>query len=394
MDDTGQGGGKLGELFDERWRVGPLKDGTFRSPLHDERIAAILGIALGVAFTVCFVTGLISHVAQNPPSWFTWPSRPAWLYRVTQGVHVATGIGSIPLLLAKLWTVYPNLFRWPPLESIAHLVERISLIPLVAGGVFMLTTGFMNHMEWYPFGFFFPVGHFWGAWITMGALLIHLVAKWTVVGTSLRRGGAPPIERNGLGRRGFLAAVATAVGAVTVATVGQTFRPFRALSVLAARDPAAGVQGVPVNKTASEIKVLDAILDPNWRLRVHGAVRRELVLSRDDLRAMPQHEARLTIACVEGWSADGDWRGVRVRDILDLAGASDDATVIVGSHQRRGLYRSSELNPDHARDPDTMLALELNGEVLHVDHGFPCRLIGPNRPGVFQTKWVNEVEVL
>jgi len=383
----------IGDLFDERLRVGPLKEGTFRSPLHDERIASILGIALGVAFAVCFVTGLISHIAQNPPSWFAWPARPAGLYRVTQGVHVATGIACIPLLLAKLWTVYPNLFTWPPVANVAHLVERVSLVPLVAGGVFMLSTGFANQMEWYPFGFFFPVGHFWGAWITMGALVVHVGAKLTTVRSSLRRGGAPPVETRGLSRRGFLATVAAAAGAVTLATVGQTFRPFRALSVLAARDPAAGVQGVPVNKTAAEIKVLDAILDPNWRLRVHGAVDRELELSRDDLRAMPQHEATLAIACVEGWSADGDWRGVRVRDILDLAGASPDATVIVGSHQRRGLYRSSELNPSHARDPDTMLALELNGEVLHVDHGFPCRLIGPNRPGVFQTKWVNEVFV-
>src|SRR5207244_11518566 len=68
----------------------------------------------------------ISHLIQQPPSWFVWPSRPAGLYRVTQGLHVATGIASIPLLLAKLWTVYPLLWTWPPARNVAHAVERRS----------------------------------------------------------------------------------------------------------------------------------------------------------------------------------------------------------------------------------------------------------------------------
>ena len=44
-------------------------------------------------------------------------------------------------------------------------------------------------------------------------------------------------------------------------------------------------------------------------------------------------------------------------------------------------------------DPDTLLALEVAGEPLSLDHGFPLRLIGPNRPGVLQTKWVTQVVV-
>ena len=51
------------------------------------------------------------------------------------------------------------------------------------------------------------------------------------------------------------------------------------------------------------------------------------------------------------------------------------------------------LSDDQARDADTLIALELNGAPLHIDHGFPCRLIGPNRPGVQQTKWVQELAV-
>ena len=79
---------------------------------------------MGVAFTACFATGLLSHLIQEPPGWFQWPSRPAGLYRVTQGLHVVTGIAAIPLLLAKLWVVAPKFWTWPPAKGIAHFIEQ------------------------------------------------------------------------------------------------------------------------------------------------------------------------------------------------------------------------------------------------------------------------------
>jgi DMSO/TMAO reductase YedYZ molybdopterin-dependent catalytic subunit len=51
------------------------------------------------------------------------------------------------------------------------------------------------------------------------------------------------------------------------------------------------------------------------------------------------------------------------------------------------------LTPAQAADPDTLLALEVNGSPLHIQHGYPVRLIGPNRPGVQQTKWVGKVVI-
>jgi DMSO/TMAO reductase YedYZ molybdopterin-dependent catalytic subunit len=84
---------------------------------------------------------------------------------------------------------------------------------------------------------------------------------------------------------------------------------------------------------------------------------------------------------------------VPVRDLIGAAGADPSAEVEVESIQRGGQYRSSMLNRWHARDPDTLLAYEVNGESLHIDHGFPLRLIGPNRPGVMQTKWVSRLVV-
>ncbi|MGH2759756.1 MAG: molybdopterin-dependent oxidoreductase, partial [Actinomycetota bacterium] len=329
----------------------------------------------------------------HPPGWFEWPSRPAGLYRITQGVHVATGIASIPLLLAKLWVVYPHLWTWPPLRTVAHAVERISLFPLIAGALFLLVSGLNNTANWYPWAFFFPRAHYWAAWITIGALIVHVAAKLPVTIAAVRRSREVEPGSDGLSRRGFLGTVAAAVGAVTLATVGQTLGPLRRISLLAPRDPGVGPQGFPVNKSAASARVLETAVDPAYRLRIEGEVRRVLALTLDDLQQMPQHEATLPISCVEGWSAEADWRGVRVRDVLAMAGAPDGARVTVESLQPRGLYRASELNPSHAVDRDTLLAIAVNGEELHIDHGYPVRLIGPNRPGVMQTKWVSKLTV-
>ena len=377
-----------------RRRRPPVTADSFASPLHDRRTAALLGIALGAAFGICFLTGLLSHLIQQPPSWFTWPARPAWLYRITQGLHVATGIATIPLLLGKLWVVYPHFWSWPPVRGAAHLVERLSLVPLVGGSLFMLFSGVANIARWYPWRFSFPITHYWVAWITMGALVSHIAAKLAITRAALARPGAPTPATGGLDRRGFLTAVAAASGVLTLATVGQTVRPLQRLALLAPRRPRTGPQGVPVNKTAGGAQVLDLARSPDYRLVVDGrGVRAPLSLTLDELRSMPQREATLTIACVEGWSSTATWRGVPVRDVLARAGARPDARVRVESLQARGGYRTSPLNRLQSADPDTLLALELFGEPLHIDHGFPVRLIGPNRPGVQQTKWVSRLVV-
>jgi DMSO/TMAO reductase YedYZ molybdopterin-dependent catalytic subunit len=368
----------------------------FTSRLHDERTAAWLGLALGVTFTTCFVTGFWSHLQQNPPGWFDPIARPAGLYRFTQGLHVATGIASIPLLLAKLWTVYPKLFRRPIVTGVASALERVTLIPLVGGAVFLLFTGVANVNLWYPWPFNFRTSHYWVAWITIGALIVHIGAKFTTTRAALRR--PPPAvvvaaSDAGPDRRQFLGLVAGAAGLLTVFTVGQTVWPLRKLALLAPRRPDTGPQGFPVNRSAAAAGVVDTARDPGYRLVVEGEVDRTLSLSLDDLRALPQHRATLPIACVEGWSASREWRGVRVRALLDLAGARDDARVRVDSLQPRLAYRSSDLDPDQANDQDTLLALEVDGETLHLDHGYPVRLIGPDRPGVLQTKWVQRLVV-
>ncbi|MGO9873497.1 MAG: molybdopterin-dependent oxidoreductase [Acidimicrobiia bacterium] len=369
---------------------------TATSPVHDERVAARLGLALGITFTVCFLTGLYSHLAQHPSWGFELPARPVGLYRVTQGVHVATGIASIPLLFAKLWSVYPQLFQWPPVKGVAHAIERLAIFPLVAGSIFLLFTGLANINLWYPWHFDFPSMHYRAAWITVGALIIHIGAKWTTSRRALRHEPAEPAGRAdpaALDRRRFLYTAFGASALVVLFSVGETFRPLERLALLSPRRPDTGTQGFPVNATAKEAQVITLAQSPDYRLQVTGNVARPLSFTLDELRALPQHSATLPISCVEGWSASRRWTGIRVRDLLAMAGAPAHAAAQVLSFQPGGSYRSSELNHFQAHDPDTLLALQVNGETLALDHGYPCRLIAPDRPGVLQTKWINRLVV-
>ncbi|GLW34301.1 molybdopterin-dependent oxidoreductase [Actinoplanes regularis] len=374
-------------------RRGPLRPGVFRSTARSTRLTSQVGLALGVTFAVCFLTGLLSHLIQHPPAWFWWPSRPVQLYRFTQGVHVATGLASVPLLGVKLWSVYPRLFTWPPIRSVAHAAERAGVAVLVAAALFQTISGVLNISRWYaPMPFFFTAGHYWVAWLGVGGLLVHIGVQLPVARAALAR-PAPGPGPDGLSRRGLLGGVAAAAGVITLTTVGQTVRPLSGLAVLAPRRPGVGPQGLPVNRTANGAGVRALASDPAYRLVVVGPGRR-VSLDLAALGALPQHTAELPIACVEGWSATGQWSGVRLRDLVALVSTDPDrATVLVESLQPAGRYRSSTVPPEHVRDPSTLIALRLGGEALHLDHGYPARLIAPNRPGVSQTKWIGRIIV-
>jgi DMSO/TMAO reductase YedYZ molybdopterin-dependent catalytic subunit len=375
-------------------RRGPLRANAFRSALRSERLTSQLGLWLGVAFGICFGTGLLSHLIQHPPGWFWWPPRPVWLYRVTQGVHVATGLATVPLLGAKLWSVYPRLFSWPPARTVVHALERGSVAVLVAAALFQFVTGILNVARWYPpMGFFFTTAHYWTAWLAIGALLLHIAVQLPVIRRGLARRQPAELPTGGLSRRGLLGAVAASAAIITVATVGETVPALGRFSVLGPRRPDLGPQRLPVNTSARVAQVMTAALDPAYRLRVTGPTGTRL-LALTDLDALPQHTVNLPITCVEGWSADAVWTGVRVADLLALVGVPDgDAQVLVESLQQHSRYAASVLAPPHARDPLTLLARRLHGQPLALDHGYPVRLIAPNRPGVLQTKWVAAITV-
>ena len=375
----------------------------FPSRLRSPAVAARVGLWLGICFGICFLTGLISHYAQEPSHPIPFPTSPAWGYRVTQGLHVTTGVASIPLLLVKLWSVYPKLFERPPFGNVRRLavtaLERGSIGVLVAAAIFQLTTGLLNSAQWYPWAFSFRATHYAVAWVAIGALLLHIAVKLPIIRDALRgdvedsRHDRPTATQSGpMSRRGLLRTTWTASAIAVLATAGSTVPFLRDISIFGVRS-GDGPQDIPINKSAYAAQVTALATSSAWRLHV-GYGDRAVVLTRDQLVAMPQHTETLPIACVEGWSRSGVWTGVRMRDLLDLVEAPRDNDVLVESLQPAGAFRKSTLQSNFADDDRTLLALMLNGEPLALDHGFPCRVIAPNRPGVLQTKWVGRIEVL
>ena len=369
----------------------------FTSPARGTRTAARLGILLGSCIGISFLTGVWSFFQYESPEWLPIGPDPAWLYRFTQGLHVAAGTAAIPLLLVKLWSVYPRLFRRSRKRGIRSFVlgglERASVALLVAAVLFQLVTGSINVVKWYPWSFSFRATHGAVAYLAIGALLTHLAVKLPLVRIALRN---PVDDRlslasDGPSRRVVLVGAGSASALAVLLTAGQTVPFLRRVSVFGVRD-GDGPQDLPVNRTARAAGAIEGATDPAFALELRNGDR-TMRLTRAQLEALPQRTHRLPIACVEGWSRNATWTGVAIRDLLALVGADPASVVRVRSLQTRGAFSSSSLPADFAADPRTLLALQLNGETLSLDHGFPCRIIAPNRPGVLQTKWVTSLEV-
>ena len=135
-----------------------------------------------------------------------------------------------------------------------------------------------------------------------------------------------------------------------------------------------------------------------WRLRIHGMVDREIVLSYQELADMPLFEQYVTIACVSnevGGNLVGNakWTGVRLRDVLAMAGVQSGATQLVGRSVdgwTAGMPTAWVMDP--AREP--MIALQMNDAALPKNHGYPARLIVPGLYGyVSATKWLSDLEL-
>jgi DMSO/TMAO reductase YedYZ molybdopterin-dependent catalytic subunit len=424
----------------------PLRADAFRSPLRGPWLTAVLGLVLLGGLTVVAVTGLLSYAAYNPrlpgndqtPGarllkfyLFPWPTGPDWLYRVNQGVHVTLGLMLLPVVLAKLWSVLPRLFAWPPARSPAQVLERLSLIMIVGGVLFEIVTGVLDIQNYYVFPFSFYTAHLYGAWVFIAGFVAHVLLKFARMRAGLRsrslraelriplaqtRPEAAPAEagspvsagsaesadslrpadpaRPTVSRRGLLGAVAGASLMLAGLAVGQSIGGWtRWTALFGPRGTSAALSGMlPVNRTAEVIGLTDADVGPAYRLVLAG--RHQVSLTRAQVAALPQRSAVLPIACVEGWSAAALWSGVRLTDLARLAGVRNPAGAVVESIERKGSFRQASLSAAQVTDPRSMLALRVNGADLSRDHGYPARTIIPAAPGVHNTKWVNKITFL
>jgi DMSO/TMAO reductase YedYZ molybdopterin-dependent catalytic subunit len=393
----------------------------------------VLGSVLLVGIPVEFVTGIVSWAAYNPrlPGnqttphhgilsfvLFDWITSPSWIYRVSQGTHVLLGLALTPVLMAKLWSVIPRLFAWPPLRSLGHLLERASLLLLVGGAIFEFVTGIMNIDYDYSFGFSFYDGHFFGSWLFITGFTLHAVLKtprmWRALKSrSFRRemrtglAGTRPEEVDEpdslvalepapptISRRGVLGLVGASSLGVFLLTAGQSIGTLRPLSLLSPRTQSygEGPNAFQVNRTAAAAGIRPADVGPGWALEVvSSGSGRTVHLTREDLLGMDLVTAHLPIACVEGWSVEQRWTGVRLSALARLVGVGHATGARVESLERAGAFNRAALSGHQVRASESLLALRVNGADLSSDHGYPARTIIPAAPGVHNTKWVARI---
>ena len=143
--------------------------------------------------------------------------------------------------------------------------------------------------------------------------------------------------------------------------------------------------------------VLDLGVHPNlplstWRLDVVGLVEKPLSLNWEQFQALPQTELRTDIHCVTTWSRyDNDWKGVRVRDLLDVAHPVEQATHVL-LHSYDG-YTTNLPLMDFAA-PDAMLVTHWQGQPLTQAHGGPMRAMVPHLYFWKSAKWLGRIEVI
>jgi len=229
--------------------------------------------------------------------------------------------------------------------------------------------------------------------------------------------GNPPSATPGWSRRALLLrGGGLAFASIAAGAVGRTLLTRQRVPAtgglpapeLPAEIPGGADFGLPeltpiVVPTEDFYRIDTALIVPNvdrdaWRLRIHGLVDAEVTLTYADLLELPVIEQHVTIACVSN-RVGGDlignalWTGVRLRDVLDLAGVRAGATQLVGRSAdgwTAGMPVAWIMDPE--REP--MIALGMNGEPLPREHGYPARLIVPGLYGyVSATKWVTELEL-
>ncbi len=405
-------------------------DIRWRSPIRGPWLTSVLGLTLLLTLPVVIGTGLLSYIAYAPQlgqarpgdvgllhlPYFAWPTEPSWLYRLTQGVHVVLGLVLVPVVLVKLWSVIPRFFAWPPVRSPAQALERLTLLMLVGGVLFEIVTGVLNIQYDYVFGFSFYTAHYYGAWVFVAGFVAHLALKVPTMVRSLRsrslraelrtpldRTRPEPPDDYGLvpddpapptvSRRGALALVGGGSALMFLLSAGQTIGgPTRHLALLLprGRDLGDGPNDFQVNRTSEAAGIDPAATGDSWRLTLAGGPQ-DVELDRAALLAMEQHTAVLPIACVEGWSTTQTWSGVRLRDLAARAGVEGPLTASVQSLEESGSFDHAALLSNQVLDPDSLLALRVNGADLSLDHGYPARVIVPALPGVHNTKWVRSI---
>lgn len=133
----------------------------------------------------------------------------------------------------------------------------------------------------------------------------------------------------------------------------------------------------------------------DWRLKVEGMVEHELHLSLDELKAMPKQEQITKHICIQGWSAIGEWGGVHMKEIIARSKPDKRAKYVVFhaydvDANGKPFYEALRLSD--MKDPQSILAYEMNWKPLNLEHGAPLRLRCERKLGYKMVKYIKSIE--
>lgn len=128
-----------------------------------------------------------------------------------------------------------------------------------------------------------------------------------------------------------------------------------------------------------------------YRLKVSGLVERPMSYTLDDIiHNYQSYQKVVTLHCVEGWSVTILWEGVLLKDLIQEAGASPNATVVI-FHAYDGYTTSLPI--DYIMGQEIMMAHRMNGVPLPPERGAPFQLVAESRWGYKWIKWITEIEI-
>ena len=128
-----------------------------------------------------------------------------------------------------------------------------------------------------------------------------------------------------------------------------------------------------------------------FRLKIGGAVETPLSLSLSEIRGMKAERRLVTLVCPGFFVDEGHWTGVRISDLLDMAGVKEGATR-VEFLAADGSYRAT-LRLEEIGGEGMLIAYAFEDKPLPKVHGYPLRVVAKDQPGNRRVKWLGEIVV-
>lgn len=327
-----------------------------------------VNVALLACLLIDLVTGLYAIVWTNQP----------W----TMSVHRIAGWAVIFLLPWKAGIVFASLKRgwgrrfdrsWGLLISIG--LAFLAGLSLVFGLMWPFRIG--------PFQWWFYqtiiAWHWILALILLAPLALHVWRRWPKPKHTdffSRRGALRTLGIAGLGAVGWLAAEVVANGRATPESP-RRFTGSRGYGLYQ------GNNFLLTGELPPEIDIAD------WRLYIKGAVGNPLELTYEDLLGRERRELEATLDCTLGWYTTQYWQGVPLVSLFAESKVYDTAQVVLLRSVTGYTYPYTM-----AEAHTILLATHVGGQVLDGGHGYPLRVVIPNRRGWFWVKWLGEVILL